>query len=370
MSETAQQTEKNQQMTENPVAGVGSSQPQAQQGHGDGAQEKLTIANLKTGSHVLPEVAAVNNALTVYLDDTMKRREEKTVAGILYARADSRFVVDMDKMSDDEKKTYRNGANIPYQILDDMIDARRQVLPHRIKEITELQKLYPDGIPGHPDFINPRISEIESKYDQAVIDIVRAKHYNRSGGVNKELLDTEVNSAFNLVDGYIEKENKSVTSKVTKSVYDKEKGGLQTGGVIGAVLGFIAGSVFAPANGIMGLILGLVGAVLGAYVGNTMFDNKNPAYKGAATPPPRGKSNGQEKSEGKGQELEKGQDTGAGKQETIGSEKKHVTSLQLNATEFPKLGGVINVPEAESNQLAGLPNKSQNAHSNAISGTS
>lgn len=202
--------------------------------------------------------------------------------------------------------------NIPSDVFNYLIEARKAHLSEFTEKLAEAHKVLEDptgknkrGIPPHPNYVRAMECEAEYQFNKQVDEDVKQKYYASRPNEKHEVLDDQIKRAK--VAAGLEGQasgSSELLDNAIGSVYDKKRGGVQWGGIVGGVVGYIASSMFG-AGGMIGTILAVLMTGIGIYMGNKVADNyKNDTLAGSAKPPAE-KTPGRERKPEQGQEPEK-----------------------------------------------------------------
>lgn len=190
-------------------------------------------------------------------------------------------------------------------IFDDIQKHNKELIPWYVGVRAALNKVNPNGDPPSEEAVNPKIAELHKEWYNTIY--TRVIKDNRERNPNDfAKADSQVNMAFNAVNQALPDGENGILSSITKSIYNKEKGGIQLGGVGGALAGLVIASVVTGGQGFFGFIAAIMMTAAGAYFGNMIIgsDEKSTSFN----PPASGA--GKEKEGGKGTGPEQQQQQG------------------------------------------------------------
>ncbi len=208
--------------------------------------------------------------------------------------------------------------NIPSEVFDHLIEARKAHISEFTEKLAAAHKVHedPDVEKNHnkrgvaPDQMTVRALTCQAAYEfnKQVDDDVKQKYYASRPNEKHEVLDDQIKRA-KIAAGLENQASGSseLFSNIGKAFYDKEKGGIQWGGIAGGIAGYVLSSIFG-AGGALGAIIALVMTGIGVYYGNKFADNYKAdtlAERAPGVEPERGK--GKEKGNDRGTQPEQEQ---------------------------------------------------------------
>ncbi len=273
----------------------------------------------------------LNKNIDTFIRDKVIRREMDYEASIIRARAWTAQNADTMK---------RDGNYPPHDTFDLIISTRRELLDERIKQTVDAFQYANkngDPVPVDREFVTREADRIYRDLDKEVANRVRAQHHSNNPNISKDILDKEVDLTFDAVSKYSPSKG-GILKKITSAFHDEDKGGVQVGGIGGALLGFVMASTFVTDAGWLGNLLKLAFVGIGAYAGNAIVDNiksKN-TYESL-----KGNSNtaAKQPEQTQGKVIEQGVEDVAKAQ----TEQKNVSTVQLDRKYTP-----LQSQEAES----------------------
>ncbi len=201
--------------------------------------------------------------------------------------------------------------DLPPQIFDDMIEARKANLPELVDKIATLSRYREETVGGvvmqsqlDGKFLERESANLYAEFSGKVFEEVKGKNIAR--GVDKELSDSQVKAAF--LD--VNKDNGSLLKQAFKGVYDEDKGGAQWGGLLGGIGGLLLGMSIGGGfeGGLMGIITAVVVAMIGVWAGNKLSETFFPAKASSVEPSVEKGLERKREGEAQGQQQEKAQD--------------------------------------------------------------
>ncbi len=309
-------------------------------------KSQTTETQASQGS-VSPALAEARAAVAASIADRVTRAENIYINFIDVASNSSDCVI--PKFG----KSERNGINIPREIFEDMKAFReenKQELINRMVNIYEPVRVGKNGVvePPNERVAAQRSEDLRVEMSNRMQEYVKKKHIDR-GGASEEVLNKELHGAFNLVNQTTPSRGGMLDS-LTQSIYDPLKGGLQLGGIGGALIGFFLGSALVPEGmGWMGMLAKVLMIGAFVYAGNKTVDymetktkfgsDKNGVVKEKEKTPPQTE-----------QQIKKDKDEPAqGQSQGQSQDKKPSTSI--NPSDLPLVGS-INVSGGEDVNVA------------------
>jgi hypothetical protein len=253
-------------------------------------------------------------------------------------------------------------------IFDDIQKHNKELIPWYVGVRASLNKVNPNGDPPSEEAITPKIAELHKEWDKEIhARVIKDNRERNPNDIAKA--DAQVNMAFKAVSQELPTPGLGgAVGAVTKSVYDKEKGGIQLGGVAGAFAGFMLASVVTGGQGFFGIIAGIVMAAAGAYFGNKfMSGDEKPT---SLVPPASGAGKTKEKEEGKGTELEQQQGQKPQQQQRDGGKPRAFAKDGSNNMDNARnLAGNINLQATDAQSVNQNNIQSPNVASAQTAGT-
>lgn len=301
-------------------------------------EKKPDIQEAQHKGHETPssELASVNKGIGKYLEDYITRKDIEYAGyiDIAKARRGGNF---------DGEKDYRDrGGYADYRIFEDLKDVRKSLLKQRIQELYSVNQWVDSAgraVPPDERWVSANERAIYDKLDKQVAAEVAKRHYDRNKTISSDALDTELKVAFDAVEREVPSGG-GLLNTMTKPFYNDRKGGIQLGGIGGAVLGFMMASTLIPEMGWMGNLAKVLFVFLGAYAGNMFADkiSSDNKFSAAATP-----ANAKEKTEpSKGHEHQKGKDA---------TTQNPVESVVVNGVNMNQISGGTSVKGEPTPQL-------------------